>query len=221
MPLKLFTILLLISSVAKGQVCCVLYTPVVAKDSMRVQHYITAADTVAGWSHCYGDPSTATRSVTGGNSHTITYSTLNTSYWGQSGGASIGANNGYTPTNSFPYATGVLAEGVLNTNASDTTKHLCQFSGLKPSTSYKIILTGTTQYNFNFAARYNVAGSSWQSFQYLNNNHSTAGTTPNPLLLTWTLNSSSTGVITISFGADPGTSGAIAGLLNALTITEQ
>ena len=190
-----------------------------AKDSMRVQVYITAADTVAGWSHCFGDPSTATRSVVGGNTGTITYTEgMTTSYWGQSGGACIGANNGLTSTTTWNYATGVMREGVLNTNAMDTTKHMAQFSGLIPGATYKVALSGVTQYNFNFAARYNVGGTSWGTYQTLNCN----GTTnPNPAQLTWTVVANSSGIIYIAMGADPGTAGSIAGLLNAITITQQ
>lgn len=215
---NLLTIFLFLSLGAKAQVCCVLYTAGAAKDSMRVQMYITAADTVAGVSHCQGDPSTALRSVTGGNSGTITFATLTTANWGQSGGASIGANNGLTSTTTFPGLTGIMKEGVLNTNGYDTTKHMMQFSGLKASTSYTIKLAGVFGFNFNFEGKYNVAGSSWQTAQTLNCN----GTTnPNPTALSWTLNSSSTGVITIAFGSDPGTPGSLLGGVNALIITEQ
>lgn len=188
------------------------------KDSMRVQHYITPADTVAGWSHVFGDPSTGLRSVVGGNNGTITYSTLNTSFWGQSGGACIGTNNGLPSTTTWPYATGVMKEGVLNTNAMDTTKHMAQFSGLIPGATYKVALSGVTQYNFNFAARYNVGGATWGTFQTLNCN---GVSNPNPLQLTWTVVANSSGIIYIAMGADPGTAGSIAGLMNAITITQQ
>lgn len=194
-------------------------SPSSAKDSMRVQIYITATDTVAGWSHCLGDPSTGTRSVVGGNTGTITYTEgMTTAFWGQSGGACIGANNGLTSTTTWNYATGVMREGVLNTNAYDTTKHMAQFSGLVPGATYKVALSGVTQYNFNFAGRYDVGGTSWGTFQTLNCN----GTTnPNPVQLSWTVVANSAGIVYIAMGADPGTPGSLAGLMNAITITQQ
>lgn len=190
-----------------------------SKDSMRVQMYITPGDTVALWSHCFGDPSTGTRSVVGGNSHTITYTEgMTTSFWGQSGGACIGANNGLTSTTTWNYATGVLKEDVLNTNAYDTTKHMAQFSGLVPGATYKVALSGVTQFNFNFAGRYNVGGTSWGTFQTLNCN---GVSNPNPAQLTWTVVANTSGIIYIAMGADPGTAGSLAGLLGAITITQQ
>lgn len=192
------------------------------KDSMRVQMNITVADTVAGWSHVIGDPSDSTITVIGGNNRSITFQTLNPTFYGQlppSEGATpagIFPGDGLAHTTTFPYATGVLLEDVFTANVYDTTKHLMQFSGLKPSTSYKIQLGGILQYNQNAIGYYNVAGAAWQTRATTDNN---GVSNPNPAQMVWTLNSSSTGVITISYGTQG--SGNVAVALGVAIITEQ
>lgn len=192
------------------------------KDSMRVQMLITTSAKVAGWSYCQGDPSLGPVSVVGGNNGTITFTTLNPSQWGPlppCGGctpACIFPGDGLSPTTTFNYAQAILLEDFFTANTYDTTKHMMQFSGLKPSASYKIQLGGILQYNQFALGYYNVAGSAWQTLQGINNN---GVANPNPAQVVWTLNSSSTGIITISFGTQG--PGNVAVALGAAVITEQ
>lgn len=186
------------------------------KDSMRVQHYITAADTVPGWTHVFGDPSDSVISRVGGNNHTITYSTLNPSFYGQLGGVGIGANNGLPSTTTFPAGTKALSETVQSGNLFDTTKHMAQFSGLIPGHTYKVVIGAVFSFNLNLLSKWDVAGTVWATAI----NQSCNGTTnPNPLQNVFTVTAPASGIVLISWGKND--SGQVAGGFSAITITEQ
>lgn len=220
---RLFTIFLFLSLGAKAQFCCVpasVSPPVVGKDSMRVQFFLTNGVGVTGWTWIQGDPSDSTISRIGGNSSTITFSTLNPTFYGQLGGVGIGAGNGNASTSAFGASAAVSAEVVQNANIIDTTKHLAQFSGLIAGHSYKLAIAGlfTTAFNFALESVYNVAGATWATASNYNSNSNTntGGTQAAP---TFTVTAPSNGIILISWGKHD--SGQIAGALGAITITEQ
>jgi hypothetical protein len=186
-------------------------------DSMRVQMVLTTSLEVSGWSHCVGDPSTTTLSVTGGNNNTIVYSTLNPSQYGQLGGVGIGASNGQPTTTTWNYAQGVLAEDVQNANTIDTTKHLAQFSGLLAGHTYTVALAGvfTSAYNYALVGAYDVAGTSWGTIQTQDCN---SNNNPNPAQLTFNVTAPANGIVTISWGRS--NSSQIAGAFGAITIKQ-
>lgn len=138
-------------------------TGVVAKDSIRVQFDTLTANEVAGWTHMRGDPSLSVITATGGNSNTITLSSVATdiSHWNPFG-ASTGPNTGITTATVPNYAIGVNSEAWFNINYPfDVNLPQIIVSGLNPSSTYTVTMSGNINctFNLNCQTMYRVKGS--------------------------------------------------------------
>lgn len=143
--------------------------PPTPKDSIRVNVDTTIIQT--GWSNLNGAPNLNIFSVTAGNSHTITVTSVSKTNWVSSSAVSnVDAypNNGVASNTVWNYAQQTLQEAWYSYNNGsggvnvDTFKlSLPKFiiSGLIPTSTYTIQITGSQKFNFLDSTMYRVGTS--------------------------------------------------------------
>jgi len=145
--MKYFIIILFLIGSAKAQFVNPGYNAwnnhssgVVGKDSAKF-NLSASAHSVSGWVNVVGDPSTGTRTATGGNSNTITFTSVQTSHWTTFSGVCAAADNGINSAGQFPAAVNFQSwfQGAATLSGSN---YQVKIGGLNDSKFYKVQVNG-------------------------------------------------------------------------------
>lgn len=198
--------------------------PPAGKDSAKFS-VSSAPITTAGYTNVSGDPSTGVRTGTGGNTNTITFSSVAPANWIPSGSPALSAfpQNGYNVVTNFNNGTlfvsfpaSVTQENWYTTfplGGLDTTKPQIRIGGLKPNTSYTIEMASSDRFNTSTWTDYYLLGAGTTVVGPSTVN--SGNVTPNTGAI-MTVTSDSNGVVRgyiIASGAHTGTLGMVNGVV--------